>query len=171
MKNKRMSVTAGALLLWAVGWATISAGYPRIYSPYSFPVVVPVLALSEVFRGIAAPLAFALGSLPIPLSFIAWSFHLLGGQEEIPKRSGVAALVLVFLSAVFLLAGWSYGIQYQGITHTAAMCLFNLCFWIVLFLIHWANARQCSFATNLLFHWILFAWFGWVAFPWLGELP
>jgi Ca2+/Na+ antiporter len=126
--------------------------------------------LSEVFRAGSLVIAFALGSLIVPILFIAWSYPLLKGQEQIPKRTKVMTMALIVLSAVFLVISWPYGIEYQGVKHTIIMYLFNFCFWYILFRIYRANTRQISFITNFLFHWITFAWLGWVAFPWLGEL-
>lgn len=160
----------GALLLWVISYATIIADYPTIYSPFSIPVVVPVLLLSEVFRGEAMVYAAILGTLTIPLLFLAWSFPLCRKQEQIPKRTLAAALTLISLSAFSLLFGWSYGIQYQGMMHTLSMYLYNFCFWAILFFLYRANAKHISFTTNFLFHWTMFAWLCWVAFPWLGEL-
>jgi hypothetical protein len=34
-----------------------------------------------------------------------------------------------------------------------------------------ALPKSKSFASNLIFHWLLFAWLGWFAFPYLGESP
>lgn len=33
------------------------------------------------------------------------------------------------------------------------------------------NQRRPSFASNLCWHAIAFAWLGFAAFPWMGELP
>jgi len=157
-----------AVFLWGVAYTTISANVPKIYSPYSFAVVIPLFSLYEVFGGRA--ITFALATLAIPVLFVFWSFPLLKGQERIPKRTKILAALLVLLSFIALAASWSYGIQYQGIGHTVAMYLFNLGCWAILFVLLRNNARQASYTSNFLFHWTLFAWLAWVAFPWLGEL-
>ena len=172
MRNKNTAlVVLGTLLLWPVSYASIIAKYPKIYSPYSLPVIAPVMLIFEISHAIPVRLAFAVGTLLVPILFVAWSYHLFTRQEQIPKRSKVVSIILTALSALMLVLGYSYGIQYQGLIHTIAICLFNIMFWMALFYLLRANARQPSFSTNFLFHWIMFAWLGWVAFPWLGELP
>ena len=160
----------GTFLLWTVAYATMIAHYPKIYSPYSFPVVIPTLLLSTIFRNESMVYAIALGTLTIPVLFTAWSYPLLLGKKQIPKRTIIVALVLVCLSAIFLFFSWSYGIQYQGYIHTLSIDFFNFCFWIILYFLYRANVKQISFSTNFMFHWMLFAWIGWCGFPWLGEL-
>lgn len=158
----------GTLLLWAVAYSTISANYPKLYSPYSFAVVIPLMSLYEVLGGHLV--TFVAATLAIPLSFAAWSLPLLKGEKRIPKRTKIAATVLVSLSLVFLALSWSYGVKYQGTTHTVAMYVFNALFWAALLVVGRRNLREPSYGYNFLFHWLLFAWLGWVAFPWLGEL-
>lgn len=158
----------GTLLLWAVAYATISANYPKLYAPYSFVVVIPLMSLHELLGGI--PLAFIIATLTAPVLFAAWSLPLLTGQKRIPNRTKVASLILVSLSLVMLALSWPYGLKYQGALHTVAMCLFNVAFWAALLVLGQKNSREPAYITNFLFHWFLFAWLGWVAFPWLGEL-
>jgi len=170
MKKKYTTYfVVGALLLWSVAYASISADYPKIYSPYSFIVIMPVLSLHEIFRS-RHLMSDLLGTFITPLLFLLWSFPLLRGQIQIPKRSKIAAILLVLLSLVSLIGSWPYGIKYQGVIHTIAIYVFNLIFWSVMFIMYRNNTTRASYASNYLFHWILFAWLGWVAFPWLGEL-
>lgn len=159
----------GTLLLWSIAYATINANYPKIYSPYSFTVIVPVLALHEIFRD-GRILSYTLGTLIIPLLFLLWSFPLLHGQEQIPNRTKYCAVLLVLLSMIMLIVSWPYGIQYQGLAHTIAIYVMNVISWTVLILLYRSNKAHSSYASNYIFHWALFAWLAWVAFPWLGEL-
>jgi hypothetical protein len=158
----------GTLLLWVVAYSTISANYPKLYSPYSFVVVIPLMSLYELFGG--KPPTFVVATLTVPVLFAAWSLPLLTGQKRVPNRTKIASIVLVSLSLVFLALSWPYGLKYQGALHTVAMYLFNGAFWAALLVIGRRNTREPVYASNFLFHWLLFAWLGWVAFPWLGEL-
>ncbi len=159
----------GFLLLWAVAYASISADYPKIFSPYSLIVIWPVLALHELFRYDHLT-ALLLWTLISPALFLLWSFPLLRGQVRIPKRSKIVASLLIALSLFSLVGSWSYGIEYQGALHTIAIYVWNLIFWSALFLLNRSNKNHESYTSNYLFHWVLFAWAAWVAFPWLGEL-
>ena len=163
-----LKYVVGMFILWGISYSTICANVPRIYSPYSFTVAIPVLSLYSVFGSHLA--TFMLGSFCIPLAFVLWSLPLLKGQHQIPKRTKIAAIVLVMPSLYLLVASWTYGVAYQGKLHTVTMYLFNVIFWVVLLAINFRNSKQPSYASNFAFHWVLFAWLGWVAFPWLGEL-
>jgi hypothetical protein len=157
-----------ALLVWFASFLTISGGVPHLYSPFSFIIIIPALYLSS-YPGTQS-LASLIAALVGPVLFAAWSFPIMKGQMRIPKRSKILAIVLVVLSIVFLISGWSYGNQYQGAFHTIAIYIFNLAFWVGLFFTERKNTRFPSFISNLVFHTLLFFWLAWVAFPWLGEL-
>ena len=167
-RTKARYFIIGALLLWGLAFATVSAGYPKIYSPYASAVVIPIFLLLEIFRGSHGVIYLA--TLFIPIIFFVWSWPLLKGQVHIPKRTSILAIILILLSVVDLGMSWKYGVKYQGMVHTIAMYAFNAGFWFILLWLYWKNSKIDSFTTNFLFHWFLFAWVGWVAFPWLGEL-
>jgi hypothetical protein len=127
--------------------------------------VLPAFALSRLNLQSAAVL------VPMILFFL-WNPGLLARQQSnLPKRTiGLVGLlsVLTILDFVF---EWKYGLQYQGAHHTVAVYTINVLWLAVLW---WAVVRawrRPSFGTNLLSHWILFAWLAWYAFPYLGELP
>jgi hypothetical protein len=168
-KNYATHFLVGALLFWGVAYAPIIANYPKIFSPHSFIVIMPVLALHEIFRS-GHLLSYIIGTLIVPLLFLLWSFPLLRGQVQIPRRSKIGTIFLILLSLLSVIASWPYGVKYQGLIHTIAIYIFNLIFWTALFLLYRSNTTRESYTSNYFFHWILFAWLGWVAFPWLGEL-
>jgi hypothetical protein len=101
--------------------------------------------------------------------FFAWNPRLLFGATNIPLRSIALFALAAAFSIYWFFAAWRYGVEYQGWWHTYLMVGFNVV-WIALigFL---CRRRDVSFARNLLFHWMLFAWLGWYAFPYLGDLP
>ncbi len=163
-------ITIGFFALWAVAYASISANYPTIFSPFSFVVIVPGMALSQVISSNKLTY-FLFGTLITPVTFVLWSFPLLRGQTQIPKRSKIGASLLVALSLYSLIGSWPYGVIYQGVFHTVVICIWNVICWFALFFLNRSNSIRQSYWSNYLFHWIFFAWLAWVAFPWLGELP
>ena len=158
----------GTLLLWLVSQSTISAGVPRIYSPFSFTVVIPYLMLSSSFG--STNIDFVIATILIPIIFMLWSFHLFKGHQKIPIRTMIVSLLLIILSIVHLAFSWSFGTEYQGTTHTIIIYIYNMAIWLTLLALYVFNVKKNSYYTNYLFHWIFFAWLAWVAFPWLGEL-
>lgn len=160
--------SVGALLLWGISYSTISSSVPQIYAPGAFTVVIPVLMLKQFFDNWM--IAVLVGTSLVPILFFLWCLPLFKGQKAVPKRSLVFVIIFLLLSIIQLAGCWSGGIKYQGIIHTITIYIFNIIFWIALFILFRANKNQSSYSTNFLFHWIFFAWFGWLAFPWLGEL-
>lgn len=157
-----------ALLIWGASYLTICANYPRIYSPYSFTIVMPLFFFYSFFDG--TPITFFLSTLIGPIFYALWCFPLIKGQSKIPKRTVIMTPILVTASFALLFTSWNYGAEYQGKAHTILMYIFNASFWILLFSIFRMNKKRESYLTNLVFNWVLFTWFFWVGFPWLGEL-
>ena len=164
----RLYFAVGVASLWAIAYATSSAGYPTLLAPQSVVIVLPLLVLCDFYR--ETPCTLLVGTFMLPLLFFAWSFKLLNGQVKIPMRSKIGTVLLMLLSAIWLVFHSSLGVQYQGTIHTFMVCIFNILIWVTLIVIGIINSMKASYLTNYLFHWLLFAWLGWVAFPWLGEL-
>ena len=155
----------GTFCLWPIAYLTANSGTPTFFCPFSFTVVLPALFLSTIINAhIAIILAF------ISALFFFWSTPLLKGKSEIPKRSKILALFFIFLSLIFLVSSWDYGVRYQGVNHTVIIYLYNLISWVTLLVLFLFNKKYRNFTSSFLFHWVFFAWFGWVSFPWLGEL-
>jgi hypothetical protein len=106
-----------------------------------------------------------------PMFFWTWSNGLFNGQEDIPRRSLIALIVLGVLAAIHYFASWQYGIEYQGRTHTMVVGVVTLIFLVSLGALAYMARRQPSWGKSLAFHWLLFLWFCYYAFPALGELP
>jgi hypothetical protein len=127
--------------------------------------VLPLFFLSQ--WGLQS-LAFLVPSI----LFFLWRPDLLLAQRSnVPKRTIALLVLLTALTIADFVFEWSYGVQYQGVHYTIAVCMINLMWLAFLWwgLIH--SLRQPSFRANLLSHWLLFAWLAWYAFPYLGELP
>ncbi|MFP4687220.1 MAG: hypothetical protein ACLFN5_03825 [bacterium] len=168
--NPRLSVLIAAVLLMVVSYGTMWADYPLPMSPFSFPVILPTLLIGGLLGGELWGLAVLLGCSLVPLFFLLWSFPLFYGRKKISLRSKILVFIFVVLSALFLIFSWQYGINYQGKLHTVLMYVYNAVFWLLLLLVGRRNSLSPTFTTNLIFHWLFFAWLAWVSFPWLGEL-
>jgi hypothetical protein len=135
---------------------------PTILSPLPALTILPAFLLQ--LRNVA---------MVIPmLLFFAWRPGLFLGEGEIPKRSYALLAVAIVLSIIWFVGGWKFGMEFQGARYTYAVCIVNLVWACVLALAFVANwKKESSFKTNLILHWLLFAWLAWYAFPYLGELP
>lgn len=164
----KLKIYLGFLVVLSTGALTMTAGYPKIYSPYSFTVVIPVFML----YALALPKALLLlsASLPNALLFLLSTRSTSHENLKISRfLTGISAL-LVLLSVIFLFVSYDYGVQYQGLHHTLFMYLFNGISICSLIATYNANNRKPSINNFLAFKVLLFCWLGWCAFPWLGEL-
>jgi len=105
------------------------------------------------------------------LFFCLWCWPVLRGRTTLPARSVVLFLCAVALSAITLIFGRRYGIQYQSSGYVIGVTLINAVCWALLGALALLARRRPSFGHNLGFHVALFAWLAWYAFPYLGELP
>jgi len=116
----RLYFAVGVASLWAIAYATSSAGYPTLLAPQSVVIVLPLLVLCDFYR--ETPCTLLVGTFMLPLLFFAWSFKLLNGQVKIPMRSKIGTVLLMLLSAIWLVFHSSLGVQYQGTIHTFMVC-------------------------------------------------
>jgi hypothetical protein len=100
-----------------------------------------------------------------------WNPGLFFGDSKIPQKSSVLLAVVTALSIIWFVAGWKFGMEYQGARYTYAVCSINLVSIGFLALGFLGKYKESSFTINLLLHWIMFACLAWFAFPYLGELP
>ena len=172
----------GGFIVLAACCLTMSANYPRIYSPYSFSVVMPAIIFATDGMGVA--IAYLLSSAPVLILYLIFSIFISRNKNVfskttyaerkpsyiVSKRTRIFAILLVLLSVCFNAIGFSTGLKYQGLLHTISMYAFNLLFISALVVAYIFN-RNSPTPTNCLgFNILLFSWLGWVAFPWLGEL-
>jgi hypothetical protein len=108
--------------------------------------------------------------IPVVL-FSVWSPRLFRGDAVVPRRSRVLLGGATALGVVWFIGGWKYGLKYEGPHYTYAVCAINLLWIAVLAGMLLGIRKKSSYAFNLAFHWMLFAWLSWYAFPYLGELP
>jgi hypothetical protein len=164
----KLKIYLGFLVVLSTGALTMTAGYPKVYSPYSFIIVIPVFMLSVI--ALPSSLLMLLASLPNALLFLLSTRSIANENLKISRLlTGISAL-LVSLSVIFLIVSYDYGVQYQSLHHTLFMYLFNGIFICSLIAAYIANNRKPSINNSLVFRVLLFCWLGWCAFPWLGEL-
>ena len=147
------------------------AWFRRSHAHFSLAglTIVPAFLLAGLFRDAAL---FKIVAVLPTLLFFAWNPNLLRDEAKIPKRSYVLFSTAIVLSAVYFIASWKWGIQYQGIRYVQTICAINLVWTgFVAFAFALSLKQSSSFGLNLFLHWILFAWQAWYAFPYLGELP
>lgn len=165
MKLTWVTLISGLLLLIPATIGLFLTGVPTLLCPLPYLTVVPAFLLSSMHLEHAAVL------IPVIL-FFAWNPSLFRGSSTIPKRTYVLFVIATVMSVIWFIVGWNYGLQYQSPTYTHYICVLNIA-WIagIGALLLLRQKRNPSFASNLVFHLVLFAWLGWYAFPYLGELP
>jgi hypothetical protein len=165
MKPTWVTLISGLVLVIPATIGLFLTGVPTLLCPLPYLTVVPALLLSGMHLQYAAVL------IPVIL-FFAWNPGLFRGSSTIPKRTYILFVIAAVMSVIWFIPGWKYGLQYQGPTYTHYICVLNIA-WIagIGVLLFLRRNHHPSFASNLAFHLLFFAWLGWYAFPYLGELP
>jgi hypothetical protein len=117
-------------------------------------LLLPIVFWSRL-RDLPSPL------YPLPLLVVAFAL--------VFRYAAIAVATL--LSVPWFGVGWKFGLAYQGGIYCYLVLMTNICWLAGLWLVFARTKRADSFAANLFFHWMLFAWLAWYAFPYLGELP
>jgi len=164
MSYRLATIIGGLGLLIPTSMGLLITGYPTILHPFPVLTVLPAFFLASVHL-------WMIGATVPVINFFLWNPRLSQGQIRVPKRSYVLLAVTAFLSIIWFVFGWKFGVQYQGSTYTNWVCAINVA-WIAILSASIVHCQKTnSFVSNLIFHWLLFAWLGWFAFPYLGELP
>jgi hypothetical protein len=165
--NSRMLAIAMGLALTLFAWIGLfSSGGPTLYCPMPAMTVLPAFALlSFGMRPFAAVL------VPMVLFFLWNPGLVVHHQTNLPKRTIGVVVLLSVLTVVDFVLEWKLGLQYRGARHTVIIYGINAVWLGALWWALLSAWRRPAFRTNLLAHWILFAWLGWYAFAYLGELP
>jgi len=165
--DKSSKFTIGFIVVLIISSLTMIANYPKIYSPYSFVVVIPAF----MFSALELPkfILYFLAALPNALCFLLWSKFTVKGEFLIQKTTFNLSRILVILSILLCITSYNYGIKYQGLSHTLFIYLFNVFFIGALYKVYLINRIKPSINNSILYNILLFSWLGWCAFPWLGE--
>ena len=165
-KSSKFGISFAVVLI--VSSLTMIAGYPKLYSPYSFVVVIPAFMVYAL--DIPKPFLYFLAALPNAAFFLIWSIYNVKEKFLINKATLVLSCIFVTLSLLLCTISYSYGVKYQGLSHTLLMYAYNLFFIGSLYKVYLINRISPTINNCLLFNLLLFSWLGWSAFPWLGEL-
>lgn len=165
MTSRLVVVTAGFLLVIPAWIGVFSSGVPTLYSPLPALTILPAFVLSQWH-------VESLAVLIPSILFFLWSPGLIVNRRpNLPKRTIVLLGFLTVLTLVDCVFEWKYGVQYRGTRHTVLVYIINVIWLASLWWTVLPSARHPSHTSNLLSHWLLFAWLAWYAFPYLGELP
>jgi len=148
-------------------------GMPALWSPIPLATTLPLLWLLARIHDNAALYSFVANAFPPlvgPVLFLATAPQLLRGRVGAPVASRAFLVLFTFLTPVYLLLAWPYGLEFQGRWYTIGISVLNgiglVACWACL-----ARVRRVpSFAASLTFHCAVVVWFVWLAFPWLGEV-
>ncbi len=162
MNKQNSAIVACVTLLVPAYFGFLWSPIPTLICPFPMITVIPAFIFSR-----AAFLAVVIPSL----FFAVWMPGIFSGKREVPVRSLIMLAALTGLSAWYFRLGWNDGLTYQGANFTRGVCLVNVVWLAVLWIVLVYAYRKPSFNLTLLAHWLLFAWIGWYAFPYLGELP
>jgi hypothetical protein len=161
MKSESLTLVSGLSLVIPLAFMMFSKDVPS--ELYPLPVIVAIPALLGLgYAATAGPM----------LLFFLWNPGLFRGEVKVPKRSSVLLVIATVLSVPWFVAGWKYGLQFQGSRYNYSVLAINVA-WLAGLWAMIARSRKVepSFRANLFLHWMLFAWLAWYAFPYLGELP
>jgi hypothetical protein len=159
MKNKLLTIAAGlSLLIPVLFWLFAKEG-PTLLYPFPALMFIP----SFLLRRTAV-------LVPVVLFFV-WNPGLFGGEAKIPRRSYILLIAATVLSVLWFAVGWRDGLAVQGAKYNYEISGINALWMVLLWLVFsWSRKEQPSFRTNLVVHWVMFAWLAWYAFPFMGEL-
>lgn len=163
-----LKIFIGSLVVFASCILTMIANYPKVYSPYSFSVVIPALLVGEL--GLSEFQMYIAAATPTVVLYLIWSIFFVNKSFIVSKPTIVLSAILIVLSVIFNVSSYQYGIKYQGILHTILMYAYNLGILATLLVVFKFNKANPSQNNCLGFNILLFSWLGWCAFPWLGEL-
>jgi hypothetical protein len=141
-------------------------GTPTVRTPFPFPLLL--------FRFAGVPLE-VLAIVPA-IVFLAWQPRLFYVEVSrphmpLPIRTWVLLVVVTVLSLLGFVAGWKYGLEYQGAHFTYSCAAISAALALTAAILAVIAARTKNYYVNVLAHATLFYWSSSYAFPYLGELP
>ena len=172
-RNKRvaLSTAIGGLALILPASLTVLLGWPRIFAPFPVALVFPLFVVADLQpRRLAEVLSWLVIIIPTILFWLVGSNLFRGGAR--PRLHAlIATMALGILNLWWLVTSWSYGLQWQGLTHTVSVTALNLSVYAVGLSLILKARRVPSFAVSYWGHWCVFLWLAWLSFPYFGELP
>lgn len=142
MRPTYQTLAAGTGIGVLARLGSFSNGVPSLVCPMPAVTVLPAMFFPRFH------LPYGLAVLVAPLLFFAWSPGLSRGNQRVPKRSWAAMVVLSFLTVVYPVGSWKYGIQYQGREYSIAVCAVNLVWLVLLWVVLCHSVRTSSFISK-----------------------
>ncbi|MFC4700498.1 hypothetical protein ACFO4O_10035 [Glaciecola siphonariae] len=158
---------AGALIVCALGMLSVSSLAPKIYAPFSIPVLFPAIFASMTqFSHLTISV---IGSVPMVLVYLVWVMR--GSREdvEISNASVLVITATALISVIYHAAYFQQGMATYGIAHVLAICAINLLALISLPIGYWHHYKHHSIYTYMFFYLIYFSWLSFSAFPWFAP--
>ena len=158
------TTSLGAVIVTLACCASVGAfggGSPTIAAPASFLLVIPT------FSGVPAPIAILL----VVGGFALWSLQLFRGVGHMPVRTVVLLLVVVVASIYWYVAGWRYGIEWQGREYTTMCATLSGIIAIACAGLVWRARFAPNHKVSAAAHTLLFVWMATYGFAYLGETP
>ena len=172
-RNKILAISTvvGGLALILPSSLTLLLGWPRIFAPFPVALVFPLFMVGELQpRRLAEVLTWLVMIIPTILFWVVGANLFRGGAR--PRLYALVTIAtLGILNICWLATSWSYGLQWQGVTHTVAVTALNLSLYAIGLLLVLKARRAPSFAVSYWGHWCIFLWLAWLSFPYFGELP
>ena len=166
--NIKLKIVFCFIVITACTALTVSAGSPRYYSPFSLTTVLPIfLVYTSGISGVA--LSF-IAAIPNAFVFLISTLSLTEQDSKLTKPFTIFCAITILLSIAFFVVSFSYGVTYQGLSHTVLMCIFSSIFIAAIFAAFKLNNQNPNINNALAFRVLFFSWVGWVSFPWLGEM-
>jgi len=163
------TLLVGVSLLIPAALGLSISGVPTVFCPFPALTVIPAFTLAALLPGTGA---WRLAAIAPPLVFFLWHPGLLHGEATVPRRSYVLLAAVTVMNTAAFIEAWQFALRYRGALYTHTVCAINIgCTVLLAVAFVCVRKREPSFRTNLLLHWLLFAWLAWYALPWLGELP
>ena len=145
-----------------IAYISVSSGIPSFVAPFPLLVIIPwFFGVPPVLVPMVPACVFAV------CHFRHWKC-----KPRAQPAIGLSILLWIATALVplFLIAGWSYGIQYQGFVHTVFVVIANAIFAVVVWTTWWLARTPKNYQMQIAFGFALFAWLSSFAFPWMGEI-
>jgi hypothetical protein len=166
----QLTLAAGAIV-GAFAWLGSVSGVPTTISPAPLLMVLFHIRSEHIWSRWPRLAVDLIPALVAPLAFFVWFPGLFAGALRVPRRSLAGFGTFVLADVLHFALGLAYGVEYQGMTYTAALILLNAILVCAAGVLLVRARRTPSFRTNLAFHLVSAVWLSWCAMPWLGELP
>ncbi|HCI03911.1 TPA: hypothetical protein DE059_03215 [Candidatus Peribacteria bacterium] len=156
-------VALSCVIIAAMAYVSVAANYPKIWSAYPMPMVVPLLFDWPMKYVVLIPVAaFILFNIPL----IVQSHF-----EKVPLRLQIITGGTLIFSTLWFILNGKWGVVYQGWVYLISVLLINIALASVLIVLIKRYKKIFKWHYILLIAVLTYIWLFAYAFPYLGELP